>query len=685
MTSSIKLPISLIVKDDTFLEQLNDVVIRVNKIVIHTYNFLKLYIIDCYKKKKQTPNIDIKFIMNIMMTVSSRNTHKGREKNDETKIIMNELNDFYTTHYEPLIYPDELTDENELSLKNKLLNDNLTRILNYEAITILTNITNNIKEHYVSHVYKLLNIAFKTKERKDDKNYIKFIRLIIKDILEIDCKYESKDKETVDDFKKIFIPNKEIFLKDSIHYDIQANPLDYLYNMFEVQKILEKLKKKQIEENENNKNKKYKSIKTINVLPLRTNIIPKNITIDTTVLLDLFYEDQNIPKNKIRNNISRYKNKIWYSLFKMEKRKIFNRKDKVFSYIIKTDGISVSLMFDDKKTAVKKQIRQDKMKEGRKKIKNNENQEENIIKLDENQEEKINENQIVKQETKKINKKTSKKKQIKYIDKITKKERQQLINKKIITIDPGHDNIIYSMSNINNSKYRYTQAQKNVQTKKNKYNKIRETLKKGEKYGEDNVCNIESTITISSKTISFNEFKQYIKEKNKVNEKLYKFYEKKLFRKFKLNAYTNTLKSEDKMLKEFNKKHDITEENKKDTCIILGDYSRTECLKWKEPSITKKIRRIFDEKDYNIYLIDEYRTSKLCNICESPCKNKIIHTEENEPKKVWRILRCSNKNCKIYHNRDINSCMNMHKIVRSYIMNNKRPKNYLRTKEPDNL
>ena len=410
MTSSIKLPISLIVKDDTFLEQLNDVVIRVNKIVIHTYNFLKLYIIDCYKKKKQTPNIDIKFIMNIMMTVSSRNTHKGREKNDETKIIMNELNDFYTTHYEPLIYPDELTDENELSLKNKLLNDNLTRILNYEAITILTNITNNIKEHYVSHVYKLLNIAFKTKERKDDKNYIKFIRLIIKDILEIDCKYESKDKETVDDFKKIFIPNKEIFLKDSIHYDIQANPLDYLYNMFEVQKILEKLKKKQIEENENNKNKKYKSIKTINVLPLRTNIIPKNITIDTTVLLDLFYEDQNIPKNKIRNNISRYKNKIWYSLFKMEKRKIFNRKDKVFSYIIKTDGISVSLMFDDKKTAVKKQIRQDKMKEGRKKIKNNENQEENIIKLDENQEEKINENQIVKQETKKINKKTSKKK-----------------------------------------------------------------------------------------------------------------------------------------------------------------------------------------------------------------------------------------------------------------------------------
>ena len=70
MTSSIKLPISLIVKDDTFLEQLNDVVIRVNKIVIHTYNFLKLYIIDCYKKKKQTPNIDIKFIMNIMIKKS---------------------------------------------------------------------------------------------------------------------------------------------------------------------------------------------------------------------------------------------------------------------------------------------------------------------------------------------------------------------------------------------------------------------------------------------------------------------------------------------------------------------------------------------------------------------------------------------------------------------------------------
>ena len=44
------------------------------------------------------------------------------------------------------------------------------------------------------------------------------------------------------------------------------------------------------------------------------------------------------------------------------------------------------------------------------------------------------------------------------------------------------------------------------------------------------------------KTLDYNEFKKYIKKKNEINIKLFKFYENYIFRKLKLNSYINRLK-----------------------------------------------------------------------------------------------------------------------------------------------
>lgn len=38
-------------------------------------------------------------------------------------------------------------------------------------------------------------------------------------------------------------------------------------------------------------------------------------------------------------------------------------------------------------------------------------------------------------------------------------------------------------------------------------------------------------------------------------------------------------------------------------------------MKGKEPVILKKIRRIFKNTGYKTYLVNEFRTSKLCNHC----------------------------------------------------------------------
>ena len=78
--------------DTLILEHLNDVVFTVHKIVIHTYQFLKMYLIHLYDNKKDFPIIDISFIRIIMKVVTKRKSNgSGRQPMKETLIIMKQL------------------------------------------------------------------------------------------------------------------------------------------------------------------------------------------------------------------------------------------------------------------------------------------------------------------------------------------------------------------------------------------------------------------------------------------------------------------------------------------------------------------------------------------------------------------------------------------------------------------
>lgn len=620
--SVIKLPLKRIINNDFNTDKLNEIIIRTNKIVSHTLTFLKLYIIKLFKNKVPFPKIDSEFIMNIMLTISEKTTKGGRKPKNDSLIVLDNLNKFYEKHYKPLI--------NETKIKN----DNLTRILQYEAQLIVTCITNNIKEHYIKHIRKYLNIVLERRKHLKDKERIKNIDTIIRDILSMKSKLSFSSNEYLEFINlmrsNIFDqPNKKStelkFAKNSLYYDLEVHPLKYLPYMCNIQLLLENMKRTNID---------CKKLKTINILPLRRSIIPKNITLDTTSIIDLFYKGE-IEKNTLRHDIVKYKDELWRQIINLD-HKLFNKKKYMFDGLIKTDGISVSITFTNKKN---------KKGEKRKKRKK-----------------KFNENE---------------KETIKYIDNLENYE--DMRNKKIICIDPGHDDIIYSVSNLENiTKYKYSQPQRKVETKTKKYKKILETKKKEHIIEDKNICEIEETIKTDSKTISFSTFKKYIKEKYEACEKIYDFYENKLFRKLKLNSYINTGKSEGKMIRNFNKRHEITNESKEETLIILGDYSRTDSLKHSEPVITKKIRKIFEKNNYNLYLIDEYKTSQICHKCESTLEHKEVQVN-GKLTKIWKILCCTNKDCKTYHNRDFNSCMNMHKIVDSYIGTYNRPEVYKRT------
>jgi hypothetical protein len=146
------------------------------------------------------------------------------------------------------------------------------------------------------------------------------------------------------------------------------------------------------------------------------------------------------------------------------------------------------------------------------------------------------------------------------------------------------------------------------------------------------------------------------------------------------------------MIKNFEKKF-----GKPNECtVIVGDYDKGEGnIKGKEPIINRRIRRIFRNIGYDVYLINEFRTSKLCHKCEEICspflmresknpKHKDKETEKQKMKEVWGLTLCSNKKCELIHNRDKNAGLNMYKITEAIYKKFGRPEKYKRTSLPLN-
>jgi len=194
----------------------------------------------------------------------------------------------------------------------------------------------------------------------------------------------------------------------------------------------------------------------------------------------------------------------------------------------------------------------------------------------------------------------------------------------------------------------------------------------------------------NSRTCDLKKFLDYVTYRNMIDIIIRDVYRQKIFRKLKMNTYTNVKKSESKMVSELKKKIG----GPKELVIIYGDYDdKGQHVKGKEPIVSKKIRRVLREAGYKEFLINEYNTSALCNICEhktEECLTRISkkpkYKGQNKIEEVWGLRRCSNLKClattkkgkvrRRLYNRDDNACMNMIKIVEYIKKHGKRPAIY---------
>jgi len=218
-------------------------------------------------------------------------------------------------------------------------------------------------------------------------------------------------------------------------------------------------------------------------------------------------------------------------------------------------------------------------------------------------------------------------------------------------------------------KYRYTNRKHAKLTKRLKYQRLIQNYK-----DKNDISKVENELTkYNSRTCDLNKFKEFIKNKNKINAMLFEKYNKEIFRKYKWYGFLNRKHTETKMIKE------IKNTFGKNSIIFYGDFGfKTNCHKGNISTPNNRLKRLIG-KQMKLYNLDEFRTSKLNYKTEEVCENLYLLDLKGKSRKLHSVLTYKMENKQIgCINRDENAVNNMIKIVNHYLNKKERLLKYRR-------
>lgn len=328
--------------------------------------------------------------------------------------MKDKLTKFYKKEYKPLTQNDQL----DYTYMNT--------VLDYLTMDVLTMYENNIKLHYIEYLERYVNTVWKKdfmiekirkiKKTKADRdiairqlcNQLRRIKTVLLNIEDNNYKSNTSYHKWITNEKKHILPNKTKYTKDNLYYDLQCSPQDYWSNMVYMMKRLEKDK-----------------VFVNNVFPMRSEIIPKNIRIDTATIVHALMTKKQGNKSDylFKGNLKRNEDKIWKFFFRTE-RQCFKKTNYTFHHMIETDGVSCTIIL----------IRNDLIgkRVPSKRVKNGEE----------------------------------------YINELTNYSKLQ--DKKIVGIEPNMADLLYCVDGDTKERkfFRYTQDQRRKETKLKKYRDI---------------------------------------------------------------------------------------------------------------------------------------------------------------------------------------------------------------------
>ena len=554
---------------------ITNLVFEMNDLMIHSYQFIRLYVLKCYNDNQPLPEINEKFILYCIKVLGEK-TNTGRKEKDTS--MLDTLQEFYDTEYQPLLKHEKTP------LKNK------SNMLPYLATQLHTSLSNNTQEHFIQHFLRFINKTT-TNITEDKAVLFKFKKLAL------ECNEET---DTIfDDWKRTHLPNiLPENIKKSVHYDVKVKPFDYLKGMLYMNAVLEK-----------------EDHKLFQPLPLRNNIIPKHIILDTACIVNLFSLEGKT-KTELFKAIKENQYDVWNNLLNLQ-HKTFKSKHYQFHYQLQTDGISCSLLF------IRKDLKDKKWGS-------------RVPTLQEQD--------------------------FHNIEDLSLEQLKEVEPRNIVGCDPGKRSLVYMMDDKGN-KLQYTAPQRKRESKAKTNQRILLEEKK-----RNNIIEKETHLSFqNSKSVDYYKFKEYLVEKDKLNKETTEFYKRDVWRKMKFRQYSYGKKSMDKFL---NKIKETFGEN---ILIGYGNWSRSTQMKHFMPTLNKGLRKQIHKK-YDTITINECNTSKKC--CE--CNNDLSYYKHSNGNKQFRLLVCSGcvrpqVKQTVFKTRDANSAINIMNITKCWIDRQERP------------
>ena len=615
---TVKTPLNKILKNSSMKNLINDAIVRTNQITCLTYEFIKLYVLDCFNNNKELPMINEKFILDCQNVLCDK-SKKGRKSKTESDY----LSEFYDSHFKDLV-------------DFRVSKSNLTQILKDESKRMKTCYENSVQTNYFNFLFRYINCIFidehqttidNLKTDEDKKKYMRELKTELKEVkndllnntLKSNEKYHKWIKESYDKIIPSYDSLKKIEKDEvSYHYDIKVSSLKYLKYLLVMNNHLEE-----------------KGKKMFNPLPLRHSLIPSFIYIDTTAIVEL--ADDLEDKNYYRNHIVENQPFLWDKYFNMGKKIFKNKTNYVFNYTIQTNGIDTSILFKRKDL----------------KDENGHNKKE--------------------KKTKKSNKVNE---EFKYLENYKQFELLEIKNNNnIVYCDPGKCRLLYMLDEVNNKIFTYTNKQRVFETQRLKYEHINKKMRK--ESGIEEKENILSNCC--GKTCNVEKFKEYIKTKEQLRKEIETFYLNEKFRKFKMRVFINTKRSEQKLINAIKDKYTITNHRTKTTTkplIVIGNWCISHQMRNMMSSPCIGLKRLLN-KNFNMLTMDEFRTSCLSHLNEERVENAI---DKITNKKIHSVLILKEKEKVIgYINRDRNAVYNYKKVFESYMTTGCRPQRFDRS------
>lgn len=672
-----------IIKDKQNINIIFDAVIRSNKIITYTYQFLRLVILYLYDRDKQIININedtIKMAFKVFIQDS-----RGPKPKGSNLELYNEFVNFYNIKCKKLNFGD------------KIDGSNLSQILGYCATDMITNIENNIKINFMSYVKRFVNSSFRKSNNELLENASRGTKVQVRKELNKDL-YEIKEDlinntllsnnkyhQWINQHRNNIFPTE---YSDSYEFDIKNNPQKYIKHM--IYMCL------QIEDS---------GTKSFQFFPLRNNLIPKYIPIDTKSIIELLVDDISLlelnvnDKNVLLNDIFTYKHQIWNLFFKLNN-PIFKQNHYSFDYRISTDcfGVSIQLInnnhieksnqqklnMKNRRNEMKnncKNMTQEEKEKYKIKVKNDKQLEQDKIKLENKQKrdkQKEDFKKLSKEEKNKIKKEQEKvdysefrghclQNEFPYLEELNDNQLEELKNNNWVCCDPGKRVLLY-LKNKDGKRLRYTNKEYMKGIKRLKYRRLIQNYK-----DKNNISQVENKLSIySSKTCNYKKFKKFIKEKNILNKELEEKYQQEIFRKYNWYSYINKKKTESKIINK------IKDEFGKDMTLVMGDWSIGKQMKNFISTPNLGLKRKLNEH-YKVYNLDEFRTSLLNCKTNKKCENLYLPDKKQVVRKLHSVLTYQTENNRSgCINRDENSVNNMIMLTNYYLQHKNRPEKFKR-------